>query len=58
MIKDDLLSKILIEEQGVFNWNAIKTLLNKLHSNDPGDSATHVWNLIVFQTWWKKYIRQ
>ncbi|MCF8459648.1 MAG: asparagine synthase (glutamine-hydrolyzing) [Flavobacteriales bacterium] len=57
LIKEDLLSKKLIEEQRIFNWPAIQSLLNKLQSNDPGDSATHIWNLIVFQTWWKKYIR-
>ncbi|MBP9151900.1 MAG: asparagine synthase (glutamine-hydrolyzing), partial [Flavobacteriales bacterium] len=58
LIKEDLLSKKLIEEQQIFNWPAIQSLINKLHSSDPGDSATHIWNLIVFQTWWKKYIRQ
>lgn len=57
MIRGDLLSKELIQEQAIFNWPALEALLNKLHSNDPGDTATHVWNLIVFQTWWKKYIR-
>jgi len=57
LIEDDLLSKALIHEQGIFNWEAIQSLINKLHSNDPGDSTTHIWNLIVFQTWWKKYIR-
>ena len=57
LIKDDLLSKKFISEQQLFHWSAIEMLLNKLHSNDPGDSATHVWNLIVFQTWWKRYIR-
>jgi asparagine synthase (glutamine-hydrolysing) len=57
LIKDDLLSKKLIEKQQIFNWTAIQSLLNKLQSSDPGDSATHIWNLIVFQTWWKKYIR-
>lgn len=58
LIKEDLLSKKLIDEQGIFNFDAVQSLLNKLHSSDPGDSSTHVWNLIVFQTWWKKYIRQ
>jgi asparagine synthase (glutamine-hydrolysing) len=58
LINEDLLSKKLVEEQGIFNLSAIQTLLNKLHSSNPGDSATHIWNLIVFQTWWKKYIRQ
>lgn len=57
LIKDDLLSRKLIDEQGIFNCSAVESLLNKLHSNDPGDSATHIWNLIIFQTWWKKYIR-
>ena len=57
LINEDLLSKKLVDEQQLFNWPAIQTLLNKLHSNDPGDSATHIWNLIVFQTWWKRYIR-
>jgi asparagine synthase (glutamine-hydrolysing) len=57
LITNDLLSKKLIDEQQLFNWSAIQALLNKLHSNDPGDSATNIWNLIVFQTWWKRYIR-
>ncbi len=57
LITDDLLSRTLIREQDIFNWEAIQSLINKLHSNDPGDSATHIWNLIVFQTWWKRYIR-
>jgi asparagine synthase (glutamine-hydrolysing) len=57
LIREDLLSRKLIEEQGVFHWNAVQSLINKLHSSHPGDSATHIWNLIVFQTWWKRYIR-
>ena len=57
LITNDLLSKKLVDEQQLFNWSAIQKLLNKLHSKDPGDSATHIWNLIVFQTWWKRYIR-
>ncbi len=57
LIKEDLLSKKLIDEQQIFNWSAVNQLINKLHSNNPGDSATHIWNLIVFQTWWKRYIR-
>lgn len=58
LITDDLLSDDLLREQNVFNIATINDLLEKLHSSDPGDSATHVWNLIVFQTWWKKYIRK
>ena len=58
LIKEDLLSDSLLAEQNIFNQSTVMALLNKMHSSDPGDSATHVWNLIVFQTWWKKYIRQ
>jgi len=58
LIKEDLLSDSLLAEQNIFNQSAITALLNKMHSSAPGDSATHIWNLIVFQTWWKKYIRQ
>ncbi len=57
LIKDDLLSPDLLKEQNIFDQTFVSNLLNKLHSNDPGDSATHVWNLIIFQTWWKRYIR-
>lgn len=57
LIREDLLSSSLISEQNIFSQSAITALLNKLHSNSPADAATHVWNLIVFQTWWKKYIR-
>jgi len=58
LIKDDLLGDSLLAEQNIFNASAVRSLLNKMHSTDPGDSATHIWNLIIFQTWWKKYIRQ
>jgi len=57
LIKEDLLSDSLLKEQNIFNPKTVENLLLKLHSSDPGDSATHLWNLIVFQTWWKKYMR-
>lgn len=57
LIKEDLLSKQLIHEQGLFDFQRVEDLIRKMHSQDPGDSASHIWNLIAFQTWWKKYIR-
>jgi len=56
MITEDLLGKKFIEEQGLFNYPAICSLLQKLFSADPDDSVARVWGLIVFQTWWKKYM--
>jgi len=55
MIENDLLGNKFIEEQGIFNGEAIVNLKAKLFSNNPGDSAATVWAIIVFQYWWKKH---
>jgi len=28
----------------------------KLFSNNPGDSPSTIWAIVVFQHWWKKYL--
>jgi asparagine synthase (glutamine-hydrolysing) len=56
-ITEDLLSEKTLLEQGIFNPKAVRQLLDKLFSNDPGDSAARIWALIVFQYWWKKHMR-
>lgn len=55
MINDDLLERSFVQEQGIFNVDAIEQLKKKLHSKNPEDSHATVWALIVFQYWWKKY---
>jgi asparagine synthase (glutamine-hydrolysing) len=55
MINDDLLSEKFVTEQNIFNYEIIKNLKNKIHSNSPEDSAAKIWALLVFQYWWKKY---
>lgn len=57
MIADDLLSQKLIEEQGIFNYPEIKKLKDQLFSSNPGDVHARIWGLIVFQFWWKKYLK-
>ena len=57
LIVDDLLSKKLIEEQGIFNYEEIEKLKKQLFSANPGDIHARIWGLIVFQWWWKKYVR-
>jgi len=57
MINNDLLADHFIEEQGVFNTAAIRKLKKRLYSSNPGDAHAHIWALIVFQSWWKKYLR-
>ncbi len=53
---EELLSEKLITEQNLFEYQNIDRLKKQLHSNNPGDSPTKIWALIVFQGWWKKYI--
>ncbi len=56
LITEDLLSDSFIREQGVFNETTIRQMKKKLFSSNPEDSHAHIWALIVFQTWWKKYL--
>jgi asparagine synthase (glutamine-hydrolysing) len=58
MIVDDLLSEKLIEEQAIFRYEEIKKLKDQLFSSNPGDVHARIWGLIVFQFWWKKYLRK
>ena len=57
MITGDLLSEKLVAEQGIFNFEEIQKLLDRLYSSSPGDAVARVWGLIVFQYWWKKNLR-
>ncbi len=57
MITDDLLEDSFVEEQGVFNPAAVRRLKQQLFSSNPGDRHATVWALVVFQWWWKRYLR-
>jgi asparagine synthase (glutamine-hydrolysing) len=56
-IKSNYLNRDFIEHQNIFNWHPISVLLEKLHSNNPEDSAASIWALIVFQHWWRKWYK-
>lgn len=56
LIQQDLLNDAFIEEQGVFDRQAIKALIKQLYSSNPGDVHARIWALLVFQSWWKKYM--
>ncbi len=56
-IEDDLLNDDFIEQQGIFNVTATRNLKKQLFSNNPEDVQATIWALIVFNTWWKKYIQ-
>ena len=46
----------MLNLQGIFNAEYVMGLKEKIRSSSPGDSATFVWQLYVFQRWWKKYM--
>ncbi|MCK4662100.1 MAG: asparagine synthase (glutamine-hydrolyzing) [Bacteroidales bacterium] len=55
MITDDLLNDDFIISQNIFNIDQIRMLKKQLFSNNPTEVQSQIWNLIVFQYWWKKY---
>lgn len=55
-IETDYLNEDFIREQGIFNPEMVKSMMQQLQSNSPGDVQAHIWALIVFQHWWKKYM--
>jgi asparagine synthase (glutamine-hydrolysing) len=52
---NDLTKDEFINNQGIFNSEAINQLKRQLHSQNSGDSPTTLWSLLVFQWWWRKY---
>jgi len=56
-IFDDLLEPDYLKSQGLFKVDAIKDLRKQLHSASPGDATARIWALIVFQWWWRKWMK-
>lgn len=54
---DELLDEKFLKEQNLFHPEAVKAIRKQLHSSNPGDSAARIWGLIVFQSWWRKYVK-
>jgi len=59
-LKDELLNTYLddkfIREQNLFVPAEVEKLKQRLFSNNPGDVHAHLWAMLVFQHWWKKYM--
>ncbi len=55
---DTWLGETFLREQGIFSPEAVQAVLARLHSRDPGDSASTVWALLVFQHWWDRYMNR
>jgi asparagine synthase (glutamine-hydrolysing) len=57
LIENEYLSQAFIEGQNIFRYEKVQALKQKLYSKNPGDSAAQIWALIVFQHWWKKWMK-
>lgn len=53
---DKLFSKEIIEEQNLFNYGRIQSLIKKVNSHSPGDTPHTVWALLLFQHWYYRFI--
>jgi asparagine synthase (glutamine-hydrolysing) len=58
-LKNDIetkwLSEKTITEQGLFNYNTIHKLKQRLYSDNPGDTPAQIWALIIFQNWYNNF---
>lgn len=57
LISDDLLSQKNIEDQGIFYYPEVERLRQQLYSPNPGDAHARIWGLVVFQWWYRKYLK-
>lgn len=57
LIEQDLLADDFVAEQGIFTVEEIRKLKKQLFSASPGDVHARIWGLIVFQHWWKRYMK-
>ena len=56
LIENDFLAKHFVESQGIFDYASVNQLKKQLFSKNPGDVHARIWALIVFQSWWKKFM--
>jgi asparagine synthase (glutamine-hydrolysing) len=52
---DEYLDRGLIKRQGLFNPKIIDGLI-RTHMAGRRDTSWHLWNLIVFQHWYRRYL--
>jgi asparagine synthase (glutamine-hydrolysing) len=56
LITEDLLSDDFVASQGLFNPAEVRKLKRRLFSAQPGEIEARMWGLVVFQSWWKRYM--
>ena len=56
LINGELLNPDFIRAQGLFDAETVEQYRKKLFSRNPEDISIPMWNLVVFQHWYKNYI--
>ena len=51
-LMEDLLSESTLKAQGIFNYQAIRALMDE-HISGRADLRKPLWTLLVFQLWWR-----
>ncbi len=55
-ICDNYFSEEFIKKQGLFNYSYVRKILDD-HYNRKVDNRKYLWNLLVFQMWFDKYMK-
>ena len=56
-IFDELLEKKFVEQQSLFRFEGISHLRKQLESGNPGDATARIWALLVFQNWYRQWMK-
>jgi len=54
---DDFLSEAYIKDQGIFHWEQISKMVKFFEKRGDINYANRIWNLLVFQLWYQKWMK-
>ena len=56
-VEELCLDEAFIRGQNLFNYNELQRIVKRSLSDDPGDSTSVVWAILIFNHWYKKHIQ-
>jgi asparagine synthase (glutamine-hydrolysing) len=54
---DDFLCEAYIKDQGIFHWEQISKMVKLFENRGDINYANRIWNLLVFQLWYQKWMK-
>ncbi len=55
-VEEYCLDKDFIEQQNIFNYKALKQVVEQALSANAGDATSVVWSILIFNYWYKQNI--